>query len=63
MEYKLIGQYDISVKKINNGFVVVVQNPDEVTSPQMFFADELEAYEFAALQISNVIEVLKNGKN
>lgn len=63
MEYKLIGQYDISVKKISNGFVVIVQNPDEATSPQTFFANELDAYEFAAHEISNVIEVLKNGKN
>lgn len=59
MKYKLINQYDISVEKIANGFVVVVQHPDESTSPQTFFADELEAYEFAALQLANVIEELK----
>lgn len=59
MEYKYSNSYDLTVKKIDNGFVVQTSNPDTAGVPQMFFADELEAYEFAALEIAKVIEELK----
>lgn len=60
MEYRLANNFEVDVKKIDNGFIVQVNNPDEPRLPQTFFANELEAYEFAAQQIANVIEALKN---
>lgn len=63
MEYKLSNNYEVHVNKIANGFVVMTSHPDKTGLPQTFFANELDAYEFAAQEISNIIEVLKNGKN
>ena len=59
MKYKLSNMFEVSVKKIENGFLVMSNHPDQARIPQTFFANELEAYEFAALQIANIIEELK----
>ncbi len=63
MKYSLSRDYDITVRQIDNGFMVVISNPDSPNTTQMFFAAELDAYEYAAKILADVIEGIKNGKN
>lgn len=59
MKYKLSNHYELTVQKIENGFLVRVNHPDNAGVPSHFFASEMEALEFAAAQLAKVIEELK----
>ena len=55
LEYKLSSSFDVTVKKIENGYLVNYSHPDEPGVQTHYFDLELDAYDFAAKLFKKVI--------